>query len=253
MFGPAAVAALGRAELVAGDPERAAAYLRDLPDRMLRTGGQGALSSGWADAIEALIRIGELDAAAYHLERWSTVTWTRLARIGLLRCTGLLADARGDSQAGVETLERAVAADSPRTYPFERAQTLLALGAVRRPRCSAARASALERRSWLRAPGRRAVGRPHPRRTPAGQWPPTVRRAHRGRAACCDSRRAGGRNTEIATTLFIAVGTVESHLSRVYRKLGVRSRTELSHDSPQAGEAVSKCGGSRGCTALVAT
>ena len=242
MFGPAAVAALGHAELVAGDPERAAAYLRDLPERMLRTGGQGALSSGWADAIEALIRIGELDAAAYHLERWSTVTWTRLARIGLLRCTGLLADARGDSQAGVETLERAVAADSPRTYPFERAQTLLALGAVRRHALQrrAARSAleealvAFERLGaapWVdrtRAELRRVSGR-----RPSGELTEAELRV-------ATLAASGSRNKEIATTLFIEVGTVESHLSRVYRKLGVRSRTELSARLRQAGDETSK-------------
>jgi DNA-binding NarL/FixJ family response regulator len=38
----------------------------------------------------------------------------------------------------------------------------------------------------------------------------------------------GRQNKEIAATLFISVGTVEMHLSRVYRKLGLRSRTELA-------------------------
>jgi DNA-binding NarL/FixJ family response regulator len=38
----------------------------------------------------------------------------------------------------------------------------------------------------------------------------------------------GRQNKEIATALYIGVGTVESHLSRVYRKLGIRSRTELA-------------------------
>ena len=38
----------------------------------------------------------------------------------------------------------------------------------------------------------------------------------------------GRQNKEIAATLFLAVGTVEMHLSRVYRKLGIRSRTELA-------------------------
>jgi DNA-binding NarL/FixJ family response regulator len=39
---------------------------------------------------------------------------------------------------------------------------------------------------------------------------------------------SGRRNKEIAAALFLSVGTVEMHLSRVYRKLGVRSRTELA-------------------------
>ena len=43
----------------------------------------------------------------------------------------------------------------------------------------------------------------------------------------CSPRR-GSQNKEIAAALFIAVSTVEAHLSRVYRKLGVRSRTELA-------------------------
>jgi DNA-binding CsgD family transcriptional regulator len=39
---------------------------------------------------------------------------------------------------------------------------------------------------------------------------------------------SGSTNTEIARTLFISVKTVESHLARGYRKLGVRSRRELA-------------------------
>lgn len=36
-------------------------------------------------------------------------------------------------------------------------------------------------------------------------------------------------NREVAGRLFLSVATVESNLRRAYRKLGVRSRTELSH------------------------
>ena len=38
----------------------------------------------------------------------------------------------------------------------------------------------------------------------------------------------GRRNREIAGELFISVATVEAHLTRIYRKLHVRSRTELA-------------------------
>jgi DNA-binding CsgD family transcriptional regulator len=39
---------------------------------------------------------------------------------------------------------------------------------------------------------------------------------------------AGRRNREVAAELFVSVATVEAHLTRIYRKLGVRSRTELT-------------------------
>lgn len=39
---------------------------------------------------------------------------------------------------------------------------------------------------------------------------------------------AGQTNREIADALFISVHTVEAHLTRVYRTLGVQSRTELA-------------------------
>ena len=38
----------------------------------------------------------------------------------------------------------------------------------------------------------------------------------------------GKRNKEIASTLFVSVATVEAHLTRTYRKLDIRSRTELA-------------------------
>jgi DNA-binding CsgD family transcriptional regulator len=39
---------------------------------------------------------------------------------------------------------------------------------------------------------------------------------------------AGTSNKETAAALFLSVHTVEDTLKRIYRKLGVRSRTELS-------------------------
>ena len=38
----------------------------------------------------------------------------------------------------------------------------------------------------------------------------------------------GRTNREVAAELFVTNATVEAHLTRIYRKLGVRSRTELA-------------------------
>ena len=38
----------------------------------------------------------------------------------------------------------------------------------------------------------------------------------------------GHTNREIAARLFVTVGTVEQHLTRIYRKLDVNSRAELA-------------------------
>jgi DNA-binding CsgD family transcriptional regulator len=39
---------------------------------------------------------------------------------------------------------------------------------------------------------------------------------------------SGHRNREIAGELFVSEKTVEAHLGRVFRKLGIRSRTQLA-------------------------
>jgi DNA-binding CsgD family transcriptional regulator len=38
----------------------------------------------------------------------------------------------------------------------------------------------------------------------------------------------GMRNREIGRSLYMSVGTVEAHLTRIYRKLGIRGRSELA-------------------------
>jgi DNA-binding CsgD family transcriptional regulator len=38
----------------------------------------------------------------------------------------------------------------------------------------------------------------------------------------------GATNQEVASALFLSLKTVEWNLSRIYRKLGVRSRTEMA-------------------------
>ena len=39
---------------------------------------------------------------------------------------------------------------------------------------------------------------------------------------------SGATNEEAASALFVSPKTIEAHLGRIYRKLGLRSRTELA-------------------------
>jgi DNA-binding NarL/FixJ family response regulator len=43
----------------------------------------------------------------------------------------------------------------------------------------------------------------------------------------------GATNKDAAATLYVSTKTVEFHLGNVYRKLGVRSRTELVRSFPK--------------------
>ena len=59
------------------------------------------------------------------------------------------------------------------------------------------------------------------RRPSEGQLTPVEHRVARLAAA-------GRTNREIADVLFMSVRTVEGHLSRIYAKLGIRSRIDLA-------------------------
>jgi DNA-binding NarL/FixJ family response regulator len=116
-------------------------------------------------------------------------------------------------------------------FPLERGRTLLCLGTVRRQaqrKRSAGEAleqalaifEALGARLWAekaRAELKRIGGRPRP----SNELTATERRV----AELAARDRS---NKEIAAELFMGVSTVEAHLSRVYRKLGIRSRTGLA-------------------------
>jgi DNA-binding CsgD family transcriptional regulator len=225
---------LGFLELSLGEPTAAASRLRPLVDEYALSGyGLPSVNPILPDAIEALLAIGESDEARLLLgrleERGRTLDqpW---ARSTAARCRGLLLAAEGDLDGAVDALRHAVELHARSPQPLERARTLLALGtALRRARCKrAARETigealrvfeALGADLWA-ARAREELGRIGGRARARGLTPTEAR--------VSALVAAGKSNKEVAAALFLAVHTVETNLSRIYEKLGIRSRTELA-------------------------
>jgi DNA-binding NarL/FixJ family response regulator len=223
---------LGRLELALGNLESAGAYLRELPARFLAGGVNDPTAPLWADAIETLIALAELEQACAYLEPYESNaqrSGSALARAGAARCRGLILAAQGDPAAGIAALEASVADAAP--FPLERGRTLLCIGTVRRQAQQKRSArEALEHalaifdelgaRLWAekaRAELERIGGRPRP----SEELTATERRV----AELAAQDRS---NKEIAAELYMGVSTVEAHLTRAYRKLGIRSRAGLA-------------------------
>jgi DNA-binding CsgD family transcriptional regulator len=228
-----AVSALGRLALVQGDLPEAHRLLGDAPAMLMRAGHRHPVANPWADLIETLIGLGDLEQATDLLATYDdlAVRSSRWARANAARCRGLLCLAHGEDASAVAALERSLEEEGG-TYPLERGRTLIALGvAHRHARRSRAARETLEQavalldeigaHAWRdraavefgRVSGRRA-------RTDGGLTDAEQRVA--------ELAAQGRQNREIAAMLFLGVSTVEMHLSRVYRKLGLRSRTELA-------------------------
>jgi DNA-binding CsgD family transcriptional regulator len=225
---------LGRVELVSGDLEAAGVHLRDLPDQLLAAGVVDPALPHWADVFETLIGLGELDRARAHIEsherRAQAVGSPWAAAVGA-RGRGLLAAAERDFATALAALDASLRHLDGLQLPLERARTLLCLGIARRQaqQKRAAREALdlalamfeeLGAPAWAektRAERRRISGRP----SAADELTQTE-----ARVASLAAR--GRSNKEIAAELFMGVSTVEMHLSRVYRKLGIRSRSGLA-------------------------
>jgi DNA-binding CsgD family transcriptional regulator/TolA-binding protein len=198
---------------------RAASYFR----RSGRYNGVLLVTTGEMDQARAYIAEFEERAQAYG-RPWGLAT--------AARCRGLLHAADGDLLAALAAFERALKAHERVPGQFERGRTLLALGMTQRraKQKRAARASlqqalaAFEQlgASLWAAKAQAELGRIGGRAAAAPQLTPTEERV----AALVAEGRT---NKEVAAALFVTVHTVEANLSRIYSKLGVRSRAELAH------------------------
>jgi DNA-binding CsgD family transcriptional regulator len=227
--------ALGLIELTVGKPAEAAAALGPLVEFLRR---ERIVEPGTArvvpDQIEALIALGDLDAAAELHDRFAKSA-AQLERPSALaasaRCHGLLLAERGDVEGALAKLERAVELSEDSPVPLERGRALLCRGAMhRRARHKRDARNSLEAAlaefetigasAWAER-ARAELASVGGRAPVAGLLTPTE-----GRVA--ELVAEGLQTKQVAAALFVSSKTVEGHLTNIYAKLGVHSRTELA-------------------------
>jgi DNA-binding CsgD family transcriptional regulator len=184
------------------------------------------------DAAEALVELHRLDEAEPLIELLER-NGRRLDRPWMLAVGGrgraMLLNARGDVDEARRAAERAMVEHDRIPMPFERARTQLVLGVIQR-RQGQEQASTASLREALGAFER--IGAPLWAARARAEVDRVATAARRPELTPSEEKVArltasGMTNVEVAAALFISPKTVEFHLARIYRKLGIRSRAEL--------------------------
>ncbi|MEU9101022.1 AAA family ATPase [Streptomyces sp. NPDC048361] len=242
LFLPRALHAAGRVRLFAGQPEQAAELLRRTGQLETAQGQQDPATRRWhADLAEALAAGGAPDEAEAVLLTGRRQA-ERLGRSGVLatldRAGAAIDVARGELVCAAVKLEGAARRLRAIGYPLEEARTRAALGRVRRllgdeqaARASFAAALRIftmaDARPWAamtRAERDRAADGPA-RGPEDGSWSDHLTSTERSVVARVAQ---GATNREIAAGLVVSVKTVEAALTRAYRKLGAKSRVDIT-------------------------
>lgn len=227
--------ARGLAALLAGEPERAVSALIAVWEHTLRAGvtDPGAFPVA-ADLVEALVwadRTAEANAvtAALHdlavrqRHPWGLATTARCRAVVGLGC--------GYDEQAAARLEGAAASYGELGLDFDRARSLLWLGrqARRARKRKAARRLLTEASAEfgrLGSAGWRGQAQAELDLLGTGSAPPGALTPAEQRVA--ELAVAGLSNKDIARRLFVAVHTVEVHLTHAYAKLGICSRAQLA-------------------------
>ncbi|HUG29222.1 MAG TPA: AAA family ATPase [Candidatus Limnocylindria bacterium] len=224
------------ADLRDGDADAAIVNFERAASNADGAGSEDPSMRHWVpEYVEALVQIGRIDEAAELTSDWEAAAH-RLGRDRVIaqavRCRGLISAARGDIPTAITLLEEAVRRHHDVGDPFGRARAELALGVNRRrakqkrsarEALEAARAGfeALGAATWAGV-ARSELARIGGRTRIAGLSPSEL--------SVAELVAAGRTNREIASTLFLGERTVAGHLTHIYAKLGIRSRTELARN-----------------------
>ncbi|HKN94131.1 MAG TPA: AAA family ATPase [Thermoleophilaceae bacterium] len=229
-----ATRARGLAALFTGDEEQAVVHLSEVADAVtlggVRDPGAFPFAPDLVEALAATGRFSEAEVVLEWLERLSAEQEHPWGLASAARARGVLAAARGEDKRAETALHEALELHARLALPFDEARARLALGALMRRakrraearRFLEAAAAAFESLGSppLAERARDELSRLGGRRTSPGLTP-TERRI-------AELVAQGNTNREVAAKLVVTAGTVEAHLTRIYGKLGIRSRTELA-------------------------
>ncbi|MEU1329652.1 LuxR C-terminal-related transcriptional regulator [Streptomyces sp. NPDC005865] len=226
---------LGATLLHTGRVESAAAALAEVAELESRSGAADPTVLRWqGDAVEAFALSGRTREAQGLLETMQERVGPHPAhaalRASLTRARALRHHLDGAGDEAAELLTDAAEVFARLGLPVEEGRTHLLRGRVERRR----RRAAAARAAWETARSLFADAEAHPWSVLAedhlshltGRAPGQLLTEHELRLA--ELVRTGATNQEAAQQMFISVKTVETVLSRVYRKLGIRSRTQLA-------------------------
>jgi len=192
------------------------------------------LLRGALNEAEALVAADRLDRAAAVLD-WFEAAGAATGRawpaVLARRVRGLLFAARGELDDALDCVASLGDNPSLASLPFERGRALLAAGTIRRRLKH--RREAREDLQQAHATFEALGAGPWARRAEIelrriGGRTATVRELTATEQRIANLVATGRTNREVAAEAFVSVKTVEGTLTRIYAKLGVRSRTELA-------------------------
>jgi DNA-binding CsgD family transcriptional regulator len=186
------------------------------------------------DLVDALLAAGDVAAAAAEateLGRDADRSALPSAHAEAAAAAAMVAATGKRATGALERFDEALARYGALDLPFDEARVRLAAGVAARKQgkrtiaivhleAATAAFRRLDAAPWVaRALAERS--RVGDRAVPKGALTPTEQRI-------AELVAAGQTNAEVAAALFVSLRTVESNLTRVYRKVGVRSRVQLA-------------------------
>jgi DNA-binding NarL/FixJ family response regulator len=242
-FAPLAHVQLAGAMLATGDARGAAGEIAAMDDGSIAPLLDLSAGHGWQMLVEAQLALGDLETAhstAERARRRAESTELRLPRAGADCAIARVALARGELGAAVEAAERAAIAADRAGNILLAARARTVMGAALQAQGAEIDAIAVLRdahRTLAQCGARREadVAAQHLRRLgqrvarPGANAPGSELTSLTARERqVADEVARGKTNRSVATALFLSEKTIESHLGRIYEKLGVHSRVALA-------------------------